>query len=255
MSTYKTPPKDHVESLFVYEYLTPTQKRIVRYLLWYHEKRLIGSPMEIFPCIDTIAKKCSCSEKTVDRFIKQYEGILFVHRKRKSMSRKGWFTSNLYQLNKFFFTFLSDMQRKNLLHLWDKPFHVLDKKKREMRVKVFAEIHNAVSSIEKALLSTSQCPTITPQKCPYTKLLDLTKLSVNIRTQSVSNSVKKQEDILQKVPIPNFEKRKLTKFFPHYACRQAAEDYVWFSKQNSVYNPAGFMWKRAKMHNLNRITR
>ena len=120
-------PQNFFERFIILDdFITKKELSICRSFLWFFKERLVGNHSLTFPTIKTIAKMSRCSKRTVDSFIKKYEGIIISHISSRNFET-GKHNPNQYEFNQDFFEDLIILDACGYLKNWTKQtkIHVL----------------------------------------------------------------------------------------------------------------------------------
>lgn len=221
---------------------------------WWVRQVDYGKYQEAFPSIPSIAKVAGISEKSVERCLKKYRNILFEYDTGR-FSR----SSNKYRMFDGCFDAIEYLRAKGYIQNFKKHKNWLQEK-----FQIEADFYEQRDRL-KVKLSTMKCRTYLDPKCrsiknPSSKDVSYRE-SLKIRTegstQSYEQKPKKQPlkfgkayMFLKEVGVSDDEAKKIdrTSKLPDQAWFESRNDFRWFEKRQTIYNPAAFMISRAKEH-------
>lgn len=233
---------------------TKKELSIAKSFLWFFKERLVGSHEKTFPSIKKISDMADCCKRTVDSFIKKYEGIVITH---KNLSAKnGKYTSNQYGFNQEFFENMILLDDCGYLRKWTK----------DTKICVLKKYMNDEWFLHKILLCESKAMNNEIAHGFYRKLrtikIFLSRPSFYKVLQGSDSTNQgrgaaaaptdqtgsgKGNRILGGLPLSGHDKAKLMSIFGIIPLKAAREAYLFKHGDNgNVQNPASFMFMCAR---------
>lgn len=242
-----TTDQDHLTFFFLYDNMTTKQKKICVTLMDFHKKLLMGEHTETRPSIPYIAHKSGCCPRTVNTFIKEFEGKIHFHKNRYNKEIKKC-ESNLYCLNNKFFEFLILLEMGGYLYKWKKV-------KKDLLIGLSEEEHFICSKLyEKGHLSTTKLRAGFASKLrgieSFFSYQILMKKVPRTRTDITVAKEREAFQELNDLPLSFAEKERLSLQWSINSLREARKDYFYYSEKKHVDVPVAFMMAQAKMHTI-----
>lgn len=242
-----------------YDQLTPAYRNIlIGFFLDEEGKRRDGIYTAIYSGIKTIARKTGYGTTTIKKFLNEMESFgsnLILKRTKKIGCR-----SNHYEISEEAFEFLTLVRACHFERCW--------KRVREEVIQGLAEdeLYLAEKLYRKGYLSTTKVSTSHLAKVSTIKLLLLTRsgsermrTEKDDRTRFADKSKKPSQEagIIQDINLSEKDKKWLSENYAYVDLRRARDDYDVYRYKwgNTVYNPGGFINKRALAHAKKRIWR
>lgn len=227
--------------------MSKTDKKICDSFMYFHEKFLMGHHQNTSPSIPTIALKAKCSARSVNTFIKNYEGQIHFHKNRYNKTKKKC-ASNLYCLNDKFFEFMILLKLGGFLYKW--------KKERKDLLIGLSEYDDFLCSYlyKKGHLSTTKLRAGFLSKLrgidSFLNKIHLDNVPKNSAVSAEIKEIKERRAFqeLNDLPLTFAEKEKLSLYWSVNALRESRLDFIYCSQHKKVRHPFAFMTSRAKDH-------
>lgn len=238
-------PKNFSETLcFLDGILTKTELSITKSFLWFYKEKIMNQHQKTFPETKTIAKMAKCSTRSVNRYIKKYEGVLITHVNHK-------FSSNQYEFNEIFFEYVMLLDLAGLLKNWSK------KRKLEVLKWHIDDDWFLHKILEKNGVIDRQMSHEWMKKCRTIKsylLLGDYKYKVLQGAASMNKSQEMRQahqntasGILKDLRLSSYEQRKLENMFGVIHLKNAREAFLYVdAERHLVKHPEKFIFSKAR---------
>lgn len=233
----------HVEIL---DKLTKKEFQIVRSLLIIFKSHRDKKYKYSYPSIPFIAKIAKCCPRTVNTFIKKYEGIVFTHKNRKNAAT-GKNLPNLYKYNVAFFETLILLEFHHYLHDWKK-----------YRKKVHLGFMNNADFLNEKTIKVLQLSTDKLRAENLVKLRCINSYinsskNIVLKEEVPSTGKEKRFGILQGEAISYQQKSYLSHNFSPESIYKSVMDLRYVKSKENVANIGGFLYKKAREHTIKGI--
>lgn len=234
--------------------MTPTEINILGAIHTFIRYVDYGKHKECFPSVPTLARAAGVSKRTVERFLTSDITIWFEKRSGKKM-----FKPNRYEMLDGMYDALEFFRAKGYLKnikkhkKWIQEKFETDGDFFEQKQRHFGHL----STMKWRTENPSKWRTI---KNPSSKDLHKEKFKRERTEERAQSCEQKREKeplrfgkaymFLKEVGVSEGEAQKIDRStqLPDEAWFQSRNDYRWFEKRQTIYNPAGFMVSRAKEH-------
>jgi hypothetical protein len=255
-------PTNFSESFIIIDdFFTKKDLSIAKSYLWFFKERLMETHTHTNPSIQTIARMSSCCTRTVDRFIKKYNDILFV--RENDSVKKGIYVSSEYTLNPDFFEWFMILDYCGYIKKWNKKV-AIEVLKRTMEDEWFL-----LKILYKKKVINTEMSHAWMRKCRTIKFFLLQIHSTYKVLQGAGSMNKSKEGaaaaptdrrgsgkegrVLEGLPLSQDEKNKLHSLFGYMPLKEARENFLFVNGDNgNVKNAASFIFIKAK-NKMNKI--
>lgn len=223
-------PNNFLESFVILDdVLTKKELSICKSYLWFFKELVVGNHEKTFPSIKTIAKMSKCCPRTVNTFIKKYEGIIIKHTSSKN-PKTGKNNPNEYDFNPDFFESLSLLEYGGFLHKWS------DKKVRRNVLKRYIDdewfLHKVIQG-KGLLIEKKNARGFLQNLRTINSFLLIPSSNKDLKARPpVSGEQKKGFGVLQGLPLNFIQKQRLTESFGTFHLKNAVEQYNYITCQN-----------------------
>lgn len=232
-------------NLSLYHGMTSDQKKIAEIFAWHYRLLMCGIHKESFPGHENIARKVGCDVRTVTRFLKKYEPLIFDKIERPS--KYGKRQSNRYHYNKYFFIPLCFFKSTGTTKNWHKNSKEILRKCSECEWDFSIEIRYDFDFVNKQMSCGDG------SKCPTKDLRISTKcIRVRVPKEGVpsTNDHQKKSKPSEILRIPNLShsaKASFDQYGSVFLAYEINKDYDYSLKfNNKIRFPCAWLLQRAE---------
>ena len=232
--------------LSIFIKMTSHHKRIAIALLWFYKEEKFGNHKYTDPSHQKIARMARCSESTVEKFMRGIGKLICSWEQRyKYENGRRIQDTNLYTLFPEFFDMLLILEFHDMLYKPSKQLkelsekmeqnddHLNEKTCRKLRV-----MNNDLRSVNIVNLR------------PIKTYINTNINNVPIRRVPVHKQTRETKSfkLLEKTGISYSENIRMCETFSYPAILETKKDYDYLKNKKEIYNPAGFIYSRAREH-------